>query len=241
MKRKERYQLTKERSFPGMTLARYKLIKEKKEGMICEKVIDTKPPENKPKVGFEMKEETFKLDSFIGGWYIKEKVCDDLITFFESHKYRHTPGLFGANKKLDPKIKDSVEIPLSATDTIMDTYNEQLQNCLELYMKKYPEVSDLLSGFTSMGEGYNIQRYAPGGGYKQWHCERDKRCPRCLVFMTYLNTVENGGTDFKYQKLSTPATKGLTLIWPTDFTHVHRGQVAKKTKYILTGWYNFIS
>jgi hypothetical protein len=30
-----------------------------------------------------MKEEKFKLDSFIGGWYIDEKICDDLISFFE--------------------------------------------------------------------------------------------------------------------------------------------------------------
>jgi hypothetical protein len=32
--------------------------------------------------------------------------------------------------------------------------------------------------------------------------------------MTYLNDVDDGGTDFLYQKLTTPAKKGLTLIWP---------------------------
>ena len=58
--------------------------------------------------------------------------------------------------------------------------------------------------------------------------------------MTYLNNVKNGGTEFKYQKLKTEAKEGLTLIWPTDFTHTHRGLVAKETKYIITGWYTFI-
>ena len=36
--------------------------------------------------------------------------------------------------------------------------------------------------------------------------------------MTYLNDVPDGGTHFKYQELTAPAKKGLTLIWPTDFT-----------------------
>ena len=56
--------------------------------------------------------------------------------------------------------------------------------------------------------------------------------------MTYLNDVEDGGTEFYYQKLKTKAKKGLTLIWPTDFTHTHRGIVSKtKEKYIVTGWF----
>ena len=55
--------------------------------------------------------------------------------------------------------------------------------------------------------------------------------------MTYLNTVKNGGTEFYYQKLKVDAVKGLTLIWPSDWTHTHKGVISKKQKkYILTGW-----
>ena len=58
--------------------------------------------------------------------------------------------------------------------------------------------------------------------------------------MTYLNDVEDGGTEFKYQNLTTPAKKGLTLIWPVYWTHTHRGQISNtKTKYITTGWFDF--
>ena len=38
--------------------------------------------------------------------------------------------------------------------------------------------------------------------------------------MTYLNTVKNGGTEFKYQKLKTKAVKGKTVIWPAA-GHIH--------------------
>ena len=86
-----------------------------------------------------------------------------------------------------------------------------------------------------------IQHYKPEEGFKKWHFERSSKAEnRCLVFMTYLNDVPDAGTHFKYQDLTTPAEKGLTLIWPTDFTHTHKGQITKQhEKYILTGWLGY--
>ena len=92
-----------------------------------------------------------------------------------------------------------------------------------------------------MGESCQIQYYKPGEGFKKWHFERSSRAEnRCLVFMTYLNDVPDGGTHFKYQDLTAPAEKGLTLMWPTDFSHTHKGQITDKhEKYIITGWLGF--
>ena len=62
---------------------------------------------------------------------------------------------------------------------------------------------------------------------------------RALVYMTYLNDVSNGGTEFLYQEFKTEARKGLTLIWPAEWTHTHKGIVSPdKEKYIITGWFN---
>ena len=56
-----------------------------------------------------------------------------------------------------------------------------------------------------------------------------------------LNTVEEAGTEFKFQNFKATAKKGKTLIWPTDFTHTHRGVISlSKEKYIITGWLSFI-
>ena len=67
-------------------------------------------------------------------------------------------------------------------------------------------------------------------------------CNRHLVFMTYLNDVNNGGeTEFLNQRIKFKPQKGLTLVWPADWTHSHRGLVSlTETKYITTGWLNFI-
>ena len=33
------------------------------------------------------------------------------------------------------------------------------------------------------------------------------------------------------------AKKGLTLLWPAEWTHIHKGNVLKSgLKYIITGW-----
>ena len=36
-----------------------------------------------------MNEHSFSLESLIGGWYIPEKVCDNLIDYFEDNKNNH--------------------------------------------------------------------------------------------------------------------------------------------------------
>ena len=107
------------------------------------------------------------------------------------------------------------------------------------YIKIYPDC-DKLTPF-SIHEPVNIQHYLPGGGFKIWHFESSSpfTMPRKLVFMTYLNDVPNGGTEFKYQGIKSPAKKGLTIIWPSDWMHTHRGIIDEENeKYIITGWYN---
>ena len=65
---------------------------------------------------------------------------------------------------------------------------------------------------------------------------------RHLAFMTYLNDVNEGGeTEFFYQEAKIRPRKGLSLIWPTDWTHTHRGVPApKEQKTIVTGWLKFV-
>ena len=85
-----------------------------------------------------------------------------------------------------------------------------------------------------------IQKYPPGGGFKKWHFEEPGHLKRCLVFMTFLNDMtDEGGTEFLYQDLKVEPKKGLTLIWPSYWTHTHRGVISKtQEKYIVTGWYS---
>ena len=126
---------------------------------------------------------------------------------------------------------------------VMRRYLSMLMAVVRAYVNKYSRAGETGNWFIT--EAINIQYYQPGGGYTAWHTERtSNRVPsvnRHLVFMTYLNDVhDEGGTEFLYQKITVRPTKGLSLIWPTDWTHTHRGIVSPtEDKYIITGWFNF--
>ena len=191
-----------------------------------------------------MKEFKTSLDSFIGGWYIDEKICDGLIDFYNANIHKTFQGAIVKNNKayIDNNKKERTQLPIDYmyNEGAISNYREQLQICLEKYIERYKEVKDL-DRFNIVTD-YNIQHYKLNQGFKVWHHERNtlSDSSRVLVFMTYLNNSD-GGTNFKYQNLTTPCQKGLTLIWPTDWTHTHRGQVSKtQEKYIATGWYNYI-
>jgi hypothetical protein len=56
--------------------------------------------------------------------------------------------------------------------------------------------------------------------------------------MIYLNDVNDGGTEFKYQNHLEKAEQGKLLIWPAEWIFTHKGQISNTTtKYILTGWF----
>ena len=190
----------------------------------------------------------FSDESFIHGCYIPDHICDDLIKYFDEHPDRHQSGeSYGIGKIktkiiVDDVVKKSTDIRFFGdTDgIILSEYMMYLNMCISEYEYKYHQASHMASyGIT---EVTNLQKYEPGEGYKVWHCERSgiSQQTRCLAFMTYLNDVPEGGTEFMYQNITSPAKKGLTMIWPSDWTHTHRGQISQThKKYILTGWLNY--
>jgi prolyl 4-hydroxylase len=192
--------------------------------------------------------EKFEIDDnlFMKRYYIPENICDNLINFYKSNSHLHYKGLSISGKEIksDVSVKDSTDLSIEPEMNYfpMNEYRYELQKCLENYMEKY-DILKRCSRF-DITENYNIQHYKIEGGFKTWHFENDaqKNRQRILVFMTYLNDVEDGGTEFKYQGVTTPAKKGLTLLWPAGWTHLHKGQISKtKEKYIVTGWYSFLT
>lgn len=110
-----------------------------------------------------------------------------------------------------------------------------------------PNLPNLVNYLFRVGE-VNAQRYTAGeGGYPYWHSEVYPQLPhndalhRVLLFMYYLNDVDEGGeTDFYYQNRSVSPKAGRMVIAPAYFTHTHRGQMPKSNdKYILTSWLLF--
>jgi hypothetical protein len=179
---------------------------------------------------------------FIGQYYIDdETLCDRIISHFEDNPDKG-PGAVGNDNDIDTSEKDSTDSVLDGP--LLREYAAQLCTCIGKYKDAY-RYCDINMKPWSIWPSINVQRYYPGQYYKILHCERNCGSGyisrRHLVFMTYLNDVTDGGeTFFYYQDLKVKPKKGLTLIWPADWTHTHCGIVSPtQTKYIVTGWISF--
>lgn len=181
--------------------------------------------------------------TFILGWYMPDEVCDLILNEQRGQKRLYYTPLSEAGFR----GYRSINLP-KLSKTVSDKYIEHLEQIKDLYIKEYPFLQKMHKVEIENCNGHpliNLQRYEPNNFYSVEHFENDGRKEtifRSLVFMTYLNTIEEGGgTNFSMQNFTCKAEKGLTLIWPAYFTHPHIGVPATKDiKYIITGWYNFV-
>ena len=193
--------------------------------------------------------------NFIETYKCSPDLCEKIIETFESNKSIQVRGTlgFGNEQNANRKRKDSIDLTIDVDyikaiknwEAIWD-YCHFITDCLRKYHNKYYVIRDIETnapGSTDLtiDRYINIQKYIPpSGGYHQLHFERTNGLEtRELAFMTYLNTVhEGGGTAFPFQKLKTKPVVGNTIIWPAGFTHRHVGiRAPKETKYIITGWF----
>ena len=185
------------------------------------------------------------IDNFIYEFKIDDKICDGLIQYHKNnteHKFEgHIVNQYGEST-VDKDWKESIDVQFyrCSNDPVIIKYFEAIHIACNEYALKY-DLNRYDAAFTNL-----IQYYHKNGGFKKWHNERgafgDSKnivTNRGLVYMTYLNTVtDQGETEFKYQKIKYKPVKGKSLIWPTDFTHTHRGIPSPtQEKWIATGWF----
>lgn len=121
-------------------------------------------------------------------------------------------------------------------------YFDKALECLDLYHEEY---GTALDGKRLEIHEMKVQEVKPGGGYHIWHSEHGLSFPyRTLATMTYLNTFPEGEaeTEFLQQGIKIVPKRGMTLIWPAQFTHTHRGNPPySQNKYTITSWFNLSS
>ena len=183
---------------------------------------------------------------FIGCWNLENvNLCNEIIAFFESNKNLQKQGVSGAGLNLD--IKKTTDISISPNNLenpkfeIFNQYISELHQCFLDYQNQWP----FLKSMFSKGDipSFNVQKYLPGDHFARLHSERTSLSTlhRLFAWMTYLNDVDDGGeTNFNHYGIKIKPKIGKTLIWPSEWTHAHTGEILKSgTKYIVTGWIQF--
>ena len=181
--------------------------------------------------------------NFIGSWIIDNSLCDELIFYFENNQAKQEQGVIGSNSSIDLNKKNRVDLKINPKDINIETnkvfeiYFNHLFECYKEYSNQWPYLQKIARNLDI--PAFNVGRYDAGQHFQDIHCERSDlgNLHRLFAFMTYLNDVEKGGTTyFDNYNLEIQPKKGLTLIWPAEWTHTHRGnKVIKGTKYMITG------
>lgn len=146
------------------------------------------------------------------------------------------------HKKADSAVfvLDANSVRITPDMGFLNFFLDRLWMCYSEYTKKY---SVLEAASNHQVRSMKIQKTLPGEGYHVWHFESDtlEHSARIITWGLYLNTIEQGGeTEFLYQSLRIPATEGTLVMWPSTYTHVHRGNPPLSgEKYLLTGWIEY--
>jgi len=127
-------------------------------------------------------------------------------------------------------------ITLPTASSICNKIFPKIQPCIDKYLKQFP----ILGLRKFLIHDCKIKKIKCGGGFHTWHYENgnvsDAR--RTFVIQVYLNDDFDGGeTEFLYQNKREVASAGDVLIFPCQYTHVHRGNPPiDGDKYLVTSW-----
>lgn len=133
-------------------------------------------------------------------------------------------------------INFSQHYNLSAWTWIGHNFFPTIQSCVDDYINTY----SVLTRGKFLLYDVKAKKIPPGGGFHDWHYENTDvlSSSRAFVVQMYLNTIEKGGeTEFLYLNQRIEAKAGRVIIFPSGFTHTHRGNPPiQQHKYILSSW-----
>ena len=183
---------------------------------------------------------------------LSDSLCRSFIETFETDTENQTRGSVNIRGDVikDYPGKQSTDISFIPNDLerprwkyLLTELISVLESCKNDYEQQFYRGMEMLDPW-EIHHIFNMQRYLPGEGYSDYHCERagQSASHRMGVWMVYLNDVhDKGWTEFYYQQHYEKAEAGKLVIWPSDWTHLHRGIISHtETKYILTGWFSWI-
>lgn len=185
---------------------------------------------------------------------LSEVRCKEIINKFNND--RHYQGITTGG--VDTDIKNSTDLHLSKTEqdwseedalfskivgTGHENYYAHLNRESNFIFFTNPQSRHLYGphhdkNLELFDTGYQIQKTEPGKGYV-WHNDSVIRSKtdevRYLTFILYLNSVEEGWTQFYNGNQISPKA-GRLVFFPATWTYVHQGYPPKQTKYLMTGW-----
>ena len=183
--------------------------------------------------------------SFIGIYdnALSHEQCQKMITKFEDSPKQAGQFVNYNGPQIDSSIKSSLEpkkqCKFSNEDLYARTMKQPLIKCIDQYYNVYQDGLKVLSQWT-VDDTYTFKKFTgKNDGYKKWHTEHGITRPRrVLVWTFYLNDAS--GTEFVWYP-TVEAKEGRCVIFPAYFSHVHKSAENLSTKYIVSGWLEYVT
>lgn len=119
------------------------------------------------------------------------------------------------------------------------TLQKPIQDIIASYTQSYPEMN--LTQDPWDFDKFKLKKFRSGKFYDAWHSEHCVKYPyRIACLLLYLSD-HDCGTEF-YNGEVVKSKKGRGVLFPTLWTHTHRGQpcLEGKERYIMSSYINLI-
>jgi hypothetical protein len=106
------------------------------------------------------------------------------------------------------------------------------------YSNKFKEIKNYLDGSLVLTE-LKFKHFKPGNFFENWHWEHSYKDPLRVVGLTIYLSDHNCGTEF-LDGSTILSRKGRMTIFPSSFTHTHKGQLCPdhKDRYLFTAYFH---
>lgn len=185
--------------------------------------------------------------NFIGMWDIENDILlKNIIDFFNNNHEHHKPGTIALGKT-DKNKKDLLELiinPKQVKENKIEIFNEYINNLIDCY-NDYQDQWDFIKNWQRIYIGpFKIEKHLVSGHHLELNCERQNinSSHKILSWITFLNDIDDneGNMIFKYYNIVIKPKKGTTLIFPSDWTHLHQQEVMKNSeKFTIRGSFHF--
>lgn len=177
---------------------------------------------------------------------IPHDICEKIINMYNDTNTIKVKGV--TSQGLDESAKKTTDYLIDNKNHYWKDIDTLLYDTLHQYLFKYFEYLHVNNYSTFdinniVDSGFQIQKYDKNVGFFSNHNdfhiinENHKNYYRILVYIFYLNDVDEGGETVICNDLKITPKKGTLLLFPTFWTYPHKGNMPiSNDKYIVTGW-----
>lgn len=173
---------------------------------------------------------------------VAPEVCEDIIARFERDPSRKPSVVMsGGAVRAAAQIRTGTVLPIERYmdddwRKVTDELTPILVDAMNRYCGLHPGLQALADAEGLVCTRPMVERVDPGQGF-DWHADQAAaHRSRVVAGLLYLRTIHDGGhTEFRVQQRKVQPEAGKIVLFPPDWTHVHRGVTpAHERKYVMS-------